>query len=128
MADTFNMTSENNAQVEQGATYISTITWRNPPAPDGDGLPVDLTGYTARMQMRRNVNSTEALIEMTDANGRLVFDADRTTGKLQMVLSAADTAALSAPNAVYDLELISAGGVVTRLLEGAVAISKEVTR
>ncbi len=46
-----------------------------------------------------------------------------------MLISATTTAALTAPfSGVYDLELVSAGGVVTRLLQGAATVSPEVTR
>jgi hypothetical protein len=47
---------------------------------------------------------------------------------IELEISAADTADVEAMKAVYDLELESAGGDVTRLLEGEALISPEVTR
>lgn len=121
-AETYNLTSDNNAEIEQGATYTFTLTWK-----DSTNTPVDLTGYTARMQLRRTVPSTDTLLSLTDSDG-IAFAADRTTGVLTVTMTAAQTAALTGTSAVYDLELISASGVVYRLIEGDVEISPEVTR
>lgn len=130
MTDTCNLTDANNARINVGADYNLPITWYNPVAPDGDGTPVNLTGYTARMQIRRQLQSTTPLLELTDANNCIVFNADRATGQFTLVLTAAQTATLgnAIANAVYDLDLIAPSGFVTRLLEGAVEISPEVTR
>ena len=107
--------------VEQGATFSYTLTLT-----DSAGAPVNLTGYTARMQMRRSVQSPDILISLTTANGRLVITP--LTGVITMTISATDTAALNFQSAVYDLEIESAGGIVTRLIEGKVRLSLEVTR
>jgi len=107
--------------VEQGATFSYTLTLN-----DSAGAPVNLTGYTARMQMRRSVQSPDILISLTTANGRLVITP--LTGVITMTISATDTAALNFQSAVYDLEIESAGGIVTRLIEGKVRLSLEVTR
>ena len=107
--------------VEQGATFSYALTLT-----DSVGAPVNLTGYTARMQMRRSVQSPDILISLTTANGRLVITP--LTGVITMTISATDTAALNFQSAVYDLEIESAGGIVTRLIEGKVRLSLEVTR
>jgi hypothetical protein len=50
-------------------------------------------------------------------------------GTITLSATATVTAALTAPfSGVYDLELVSGGGVVTRLLEGVATVSPEVTR
>jgi hypothetical protein len=43
-------------------------------------------------------------------------------------ISATDTEALTAGRGVYDLELVSGSGIVTRLLQGVTTISRNVTR
>jgi hypothetical protein len=45
-----------------------------------------------------------------------------------LTISATDTAALTAGRGVYDLELVAANGTVTRLLQGVVTISRNITR
>lgn len=80
--------------------------------------PVDLAGYIARMHVREAIDSATILLELTTANFRILLD--NTLKTITLVLTAAITAAITWESAVYDLELESAGGVVTRLLEGAV--------
>lgn len=88
--------------------------------------PADLAGFTARLQIRKSIPSTAVLVELTTTNGGIVLDNVDKTIKLFMTATA--TAALSFITGVYALEMISATGTVTSLLEGAVLVSKEVTR
>lgn len=88
--------------------------------------PQDLAGFTARLQIRKSVSSAAFLVELTTLNGGILLDNVEKTIKLFM--SAADTAALSFTSGVFSLEMVSATGTVTSLLEGAVVVSKEVTR
>lgn len=105
---------------EQGATFTRTLQWL-----DENEAPVDLTGYTARMHVRKTVKSATTLVELTTANSRIVLTP--LTGTLDLILTATETAAL-ADSGVYDLELVSPGGVVQRILEGKFTLSREVTR
>jgi len=107
--------------IEQGATFNPVLTWK-----DQNGVLIDLTGYSARMQIRENIEDTAVIHTLTDANGHLVLGG--VAGTITFSMSSAITAALDFDTAVYDLELISAGGIVTRLLKGDVILSKEVTR
>lgn len=107
--------------IEQGATFTKTVTWK-----DSNGSPINLTGYTARMQFRPSVNSSTVLASATTENGKIVLGGG--DGTIAITFSATDTAAFGFISAVYDLELASSGGFVTRLLEGGVEVSKEVTR
>ena len=106
----------------QGETYDETLTWKV-----GDpAVAVDLTGYTARAQVRSSVTSSIVLLELTTENGGIVLGG--AAGTIQRIVSAADTAAITWKNAVYDLEVIDAGGAVRRLMSGKVTVSLEVTR
>jgi hypothetical protein len=49
-------------------------------------------------------------------------------GTITLTISATDTAALTSGRGVYDLELVSGSGIVTRLLQGVATISRNVTR
>lgn len=88
--------------------------------------PQDLTGFTARMQIRRAESATEALFTLTTENGRIALTPAE--GRVVLTATATETAALTFTSAVYDLELVSSGGFVTRLLEGNVVLDKETTR
>lgn len=41
------------------------------PVPDSDLTPIDLTGCSARMQLRSEVLAADVLLELTTANGRI---------------------------------------------------------
>lgn len=87
---------------------------------------VDLTGYTARMQIRDSANGATVLTELTTVNGKITLGG--AAGTVTLALTAAQTAALTWVWGRYDLEMVSAGGLVDRLLEGRVTVSGEVTR
>lgn len=105
--------------MDQGATWNNQITWNI------SGSPVNLTGYTARMQARENIDSTP-LFSWTSTGGQLVLGG--AAGTITLNISAATTAGYSDGLYLYDLELESGSGVVTRLLEGNFTINAEVTR
>jgi len=107
--------------IDQGATYSQTITWKDP-----SKNAIDLTGYTARMQIRGKRTSTSATLSLTTENGGITLgDAE---GTIALYISATDSAALEVGTYVYDLELIEPSGGVQRLLMGNFLVRGEVTR
>jgi hypothetical protein len=116
----------NGLVVYQGATFDVTFTWRQPVvSPATVGTPVDLSGYTARMQIRQSVASTDTLLELTTEDGGITLGG--TDGTITLAIDAADTAAVTWTSGVWDLEMVI-GDSVTRLLYGRIKVSKEVTR
>ena len=106
--------------VPQGATFSRVIIWK------ADGDEVNLTGYAARAQIRPSASSATTTLSLTTENSRITLGG--TAGTITLSISATDTAAITAGRYVYDLELVSAGGIVTRLLQGIVTVSANVTR
>lgn len=92
--------------------------------------PQDLTGYTARMQIRDTTESTTILLSLNTnppgPDSRITLD--NTAKTISLVIDAVTTAALTFSAGVYDLELVSAGGIVTQLLKGAITVEEEVTK
>lgn len=86
--------------------------------------PVDLSGYTARMAIKDRVGGT-VLLSLSTANNRIVLD--NTAKTIRLSIPATDTAAITWTKGVYDLEMVSAGGDVSRLMSGSVSVIKEVT-
>lgn len=113
------MTATYDFEAGQGETFDRTVTWKI------DDVAVNITGYTARMQIRKTIRSTSAVVSLTQASGLTLGGS---AGTIQIVISATATAALDAGRYVYDLELVSAGGVVTRVIAGAFELTPEVTR
>lgn len=106
--------------IPAGATFSRVIRYK------ADGSNVNLTGYTARMQIRPSAASATTTLSLTTENGRIALGG--TAGTITLTVSATDTAAITAGRYVYDLELVSAGGIVTRLLQGVVTVIANVTR
>lgn len=108
-------------RINKGETLELPITYK-----DETGQPINLTNYTARLQVRERHESTSVLLELTTENGGITIDGP--AGTLTLHLAAAASAALTWERGVYDLEIVSPSGVVTRLLEGAALTRPEVTR
>jgi hypothetical protein len=87
--------------------------------------PVDLAGYTARMQIRPTLASTTIIQELTTANGGVVIDNVLKT--ITLLISASQTTLLNFSTAVYSLELV-AGTEVVPFCGGNVTLVPEVTR
>jgi hypothetical protein len=112
--------AKHNFYVYRGATFSEQIEWK-----DESGTPVNLTGFTARMHMRETLEAADPFLTLTTENGGITLGG--VAGTIQLLASATQTNAITAASGVYDLELVS-GANVTRLLEGLVIISPEVTR
>lgn len=106
--------------VDQGSTWNLALTYR-----DSNGAAVNLTGYTARMQVRPALESATITATLTTENGGIALGG--AAGTIALTLSATATAAITAATYVYDLELVT-GSTVTRIVEGDFIVRREVTR
>jgi hypothetical protein len=89
-----------------------------------DSTPWDLTGYTGVMTVRPFVGASTTTVVASTANGAMVLTT--LTGRINVTLSAATTAAIAAGRYAYDLVLDS-GSEVTRILEGKFIVTGAVT-
>lgn len=114
-----------NLTIIQGADFDDDFVWQA--GPDEDNLaPVDITGCTARMQVRAEVDSPDVLLSLTTENGGIALGG--ATGSVVLTLTALQTAAIDWEQGVYDLELVYPDARVRRLMAGRVVVSPEVTR
>ena len=115
------MADKHNLVIDAGATYSLTVTWK-----DSNDAAINLTSYTARMKLKSRFGG-DTLVSLTDTDGLTLGGA---LGTVAIVISAARTATLcdtDTTKGVYDLEVVSSAGVVTRLLEGTWVARPEVT-
>ena len=101
--------------IDQGATYSTSID-----VTDDAGDAVDLTGYTGAAQMRKHYTSTNA--------HSFTVGIGNASGVVTLSMNAAVTGNISPGRYVYDCELTDAQGTVSRLIEGIVTITPQVTR
>lgn len=87
--------------------------------------PYDLSGISARMQIRAKLGDSVVLHEMTTENGGIVIDTTYKT--ITMIISATTTAAFTFSSAVYSMELVD-GAEVIPFLTGSLTLEKEITR
>lgn len=109
-----------NFTINQGATFSRRLTIKN-----DEGQPFDLTGYQARMQIRRQLSDATFYVELTTENGRITLEPE--DGVILLYMS--DEVTRTIPkDGVYDLEIQSETGEVFRVIEGKVRLKPEVTR
>ena len=104
-----------NLVIDQGTSFSATID-----VTDSGGGAFNLTGYTTAAQMRKNYNSSTATTFGTSHNGVL--------GQITLTLTAANTIPLEPSRYLYDVEITSGGGTVTRVVEGIVTVTAGMTR
>ena len=87
--------------------------------------PEDISGTTARMQIRSKLTSTTTIDELTSENSKIIIDNVNKT--IMINIDATTTAAYTFTTAVYSLELVK-GLVVTPLVFGNITLNNEITR
>lgn len=105
--------------MEQGATFKRTLSYK-----DSNGAAVDLSGYIVRGMLRRNYGDASPALDMASM---LSIGSPASGGVINWVVPAASTDTLNG-SYVFDIEIQSGGGEVTRLIQGEMIIIPEVTR
>ena len=116
--------------IEQGSTFIRSCIYK-----DQNGDPVNLTGYALNAQIRRSYSDTTITKTISVVIQDQTIPAN--VGKFVMSISSTDTASIpvnpaidfenTITNYTWDLEL-SSGSTVSRILQGTVLVSPEVTK
>lgn len=118
-------------QIDQGSTVEILFELR-----DQDNLPLDLTGYDLRMQVRESYSSSSVLLNCTLANQKLSFTG-QSIGKFRLFLTPADTTSIRFSKdsqdlfeAVYDVEVAAPteSPGTTKPWYGSFVVKREVTR
>jgi len=102
----------------QGSTFSRTLTYKL------DDTPVNLSGYTARLQVREYHYSDDFIANLTSSSG---ITLGGSAGTITVSMAASATESFVPGDYVYDLEIVT-GGTVTRLIEGKFTVTPEVTR
>ena len=103
----------------QGSTFRRTLTYTL------DNIPIDLTGYSSRLQVREAYYSTDPVVSLVSGSG---ITMGGSAGTIDILISASTTSGFPTGVHVYDLEIISPSNDVDRLIEGTFNVTPEVTR
>jgi len=109
------MSGKYNIVADQGATFNLNFTVAT------DGTSWNLTSYTFKMQVRRSSNDANILLNITSATMN-------SSGSVAVTVSATTMNTVPSGRWVYDIELTSSGGEVTRILEGRFIVKAQVTQ
>ena len=104
-----------NIVIDQGTDFATTVSLTN-----AEGAQLDITGMSAASQIRKTYyssNSTAFTTALANNNGTLTLSLNNSV-----------TSSLSAGRYVYDVELTDASSVKSRILEGMVTVTPEVTK
>lgn len=108
------MATKANLVIDQGSSFNVSIDLANE-----DDDPINLTGYTGASEIRKHYTSTTSTPFTVT-----VYAA----GSVDLSLTPAQTADLVSGRYLYDVELTSSGGIVTRVVEGIVTVNPQITR
>lgn len=111
-----------NTVIDQGADWFINFVYENP-----DGTPVNITNYTAALQVRTSPLAKTAVLTLTTQNGGIVITGNQ--GKVACHATNVQTSAMNPGRYTYDLEITEpTAGIVTRLIQGTIQVSPQVTR
>ncbi len=113
-------TTRHDITVNQGSAFKLNVQALN-----SDRTVMNLTGYSARMQIRSAPGVTPILLDASTSNGRITINA---SGGIVMVNVGADvTTSMVWNSGIYDLEIFTDAANVIRLVSGFASLSVEVT-
>lgn len=104
--------------VDKGTSFQNKITLTD----DSTNTSINLSGYSARSQLRRSYYSTNASANI------VCTISDAANGEITMSLSASNTSNIMAGRYLFDVQTTNPIGAVTRVLEGTLTMLPEITR
>jgi hypothetical protein len=114
------MAGQKNFEVDQNATFSFIVEYK-----DNDGLPIDLTGSTAKMQVRDTKGGSKLAFSLTSPAGGITITP--LLGKLTIKMTPTQTNKLFYPKSSYDIMVTDSNANKIKLLEGFITLSRSVT-
>jgi hypothetical protein len=104
--------------MDQGASFNNVINLTD----DLSNASLNILGYTVRSQMRRSYYSANATANIT------CTITNSSNGEITMSMTAANTTLIKAGRYLFDLETVDLNGIVSRVLEGIITVTPQITR
>lgn len=114
------MAVQKNWEVDQNTTFSFEVQYTE----DDETTPINLTGATAKMQVRDTKGGTKLAFTLTSPSGIAI---NGSTGTLTVIMTPTQTNKLFYPKSAYDIMVIDSSGKKTKLLEGFLTLSRSVT-
>ena len=103
--------------VDQGTTFESTLDLVN-----DDGSAINVAGYVFSGQVRKSFYSANATANIT------ITIANAANGNVILSLNSATTANIKAGRYLYDVKMTDTANTVTRIVEGVLTVTPQVSR
>lgn len=110
-----------NFEVDQNATFTFEVQYTL----DDEITPIDITGASAKMQVRDTQGGSKLAFTLTSPSGGIVIDGP--TGTVNVKMTPTQTNKLFYPKSAYDIMMIDSNGNKIKLLEGFMTLSRSVT-
>ena len=112
---------EVNFKVVQGDTFSIRVTYT-----DSSSSPIDITDFSARMDVRNEQGGKILCASITDSNGITI---DGENGILDIEFTPSQTRKFTTPSAAYQLKIINSGtNEQNTLIYGYFSVSSAVVR
>jgi|APGre2960657423_1045063.scaffolds.fasta_scaffold239066_2 hypothetical protein len=108
------MANKVNIVIDQGTTFNTTYIIH-----DNLDEPINFTSYSANSQMRKSYSSSNSFVFSVSLSSN---------GGVSLSMNAATTSNITAGRYVYDVEVEDASGIRSRIVEGIVTVTPQVTR
>lgn len=102
--------------IDQGSDFTAEFELEN-----DNETPMNLTGFSVYSQFRKSYSSTTGYSFTTQIT-------NPTQGKLTLRLTGVTSSTIKPGRYLYDIEVVSPGGVKTRVVEGILTINPEITK
>lgn len=103
--------------VDQGTTFETSIDLVG-----DDGAAINIAGYVFQGQIRKSYYSSNVTANLT------ITTLSNTGGNVLVTLNAATTANIRAGRYLYDVKMTDTENIVTRIVEGVLTVTPQVSR
>ena len=103
--------------IDQGTNFETSVDLTN-----DDGTPINVASSVFTSQIRKSYYSTNSTANI------VATITDAANGNVKLSISAANTANIKPGRYLYDVKMLSAANVTTRILEGIITVTPQVTK
>jgi hypothetical protein len=114
------MAGQKNFEVDQNATFSFIVEYK-----DENDDAIDLTGASAKMQVRDTKGGSKLAVTLTSPSGGITIDGPN--GKLTVKMTPTQTSKIFYPKSSYDVMVVDSNGNKIKLLEGFMTLNRSVT-
>lgn len=103
--------------VDQGTTFETTLD-----LVDDGGAAINVAGYAFTGQIRKSYYSSNTTANLT------ITVTNNANGNLMMTMNSATTANIKPGRYLYDVKMVDTTNTVTRIVEGVLTVTPQVTK